>query len=507
MNILKKTCFGAVLSVTAIFSAAGAASADGVFLCMRPEDTVAVTADENKYFKYIDMTASNGAAVSAQISVDGNTYLPLRFICESAGLADCGGTEGDLPDNSFRYVPAGNGYPDRIELKINGTYYTHNIGEEFTYEPSPGDVRTVAVYNIRGSLYMPMGYLAKITGSQAIWQADTGSVMFISGSLSAGDYIMENGRLRRDKEMILGYDFFANNLCGSPLYLKTDGITVSDIGAETGVSASCASRVSGTVYFIDGDGYICVSQEGSGVYERLAFTDQFGTEVMITAENAAAVRGKLYGIEKGGKLFCAELDGSGFRYLTDKNVFNMFIKKDGSDYYLFYGEADPGSVMHMINMRTMDDYTMEITDYSHNNLLEGMQSFVVGKTNTAYIDIDGRIHVINTVRNPEEIEILRVMPSNHMIFENDSAGEAISSAAYLNYDYINDVIYAVTDTGDIYYYEKNSQQMVKFDICEGMSTFSLFSDAGYRDMFAANWNGGIYSRYTKYTGDGVWYND
>ena len=64
------------------------AFAEGTFLYMKADDSVAITADENNELKYITMTASNGQVVYPQISTDGNTYLPFRYICEMAGLKD-----------------------------------------------------------------------------------------------------------------------------------------------------------------------------------------------------------------------------------------------------------------------------------------------------------------------------------------------------------------------------------------------------------------------------------
>ena len=107
LNMIWKKTAAAVLLAAAIFQ--GAAEAE-TFLCMTPEDSVAISADGNGMFYYTEMRASNGALVCPRISTDGNTYLPLRFICEIAGLTDSGNVSGEIPDNSFRYTA---GTPER----------------------------------------------------------------------------------------------------------------------------------------------------------------------------------------------------------------------------------------------------------------------------------------------------------------------------------------------------------------------------------------------------------
>ena len=61
--------------------------AEGTFLYMKADDSVAITADENNELKYITMTASNGQVVYPQISTDGNTYLPFRYISYESSVS------------------------------------------------------------------------------------------------------------------------------------------------------------------------------------------------------------------------------------------------------------------------------------------------------------------------------------------------------------------------------------------------------------------------------------
>ena len=147
MNIKTK-----IISVftSAIIALGANASAAKNFLCMRLNETLAVTADENLNFQYTRLRDSNGLLVYPQISSDGNTYLPLRFICEQSGLSDAFGLPGELPEEHFRYLGATEGY-DRpmIELRSGGNYAAHFINEPFQYDAAPGDVRTVCIYNIR----------------------------------------------------------------------------------------------------------------------------------------------------------------------------------------------------------------------------------------------------------------------------------------------------------------------------------------------------------------------
>ena len=189
----------AALAAAAVLVSNGvSAFAQGTFLCMRPDESVAITTDEKNNFKYIDMKDSNGTTVYPQISTDGNTYLPFRYVCEMAGLRDAAGIEGNLPEGHFRYWAADPTIPgdkQKIEIMFNGNYYCHNIGESFTYELRPGDIRRVSIYNIRGSLYFPMSYMAKITDSKALWVDGSKRIIYISNNLNSWDYLNDKNDL------------------------------------------------------------------------------------------------------------------------------------------------------------------------------------------------------------------------------------------------------------------------------------------------------------------------
>lgn len=484
----------------ALVSASASVYAEGTFLCMKPDETIAISADENKNFKYLEMTASNGQTVFPQISTDGNTYLPFRYVCEMAGLKDGAQIQGPLPDGYFRYWGADPSIPgdkQKIEIQYDGQYYCHNIGESFTYKAGENDYRTVSIYNIKGNLYFPMRYIALITNSQALWHWDTEEIIYISNSLNSSDYIDERGELRRDKKLYLEFDFFANNLGNSPLYLSSDGKTIKNLSSEIEGSPNVKSitRSGQTVYFIDSENRINTKSEFSDTISAITFTDPDNNILDITAASAVVIKNKLYGIHssdgKYGRLFESNLDGSDFVYLNNKTVYNLNIKHYRGKYYLFYCDAATKSDLHMIELKTMDDYEIEVTDFAHNNLLNDINQFIIGDKTIAYLDTSNTLHIIDTEDNLEEFEILRLNPDAHKIYLTGSDGENLDNVTSMNYDYINNVLYVsqVDYTGRTYYYTKSAKNFERLERSEHPITdIALFSDVFYNDYFAKTVN-------------------
>lgn len=471
--------------------------AEGVFLCMRANENVAITADEKKNFKYIEMKASNGAVVYPQISTDGNTYLPFRFICEAAGLKDAANIPGDLPDGYFRYLDQAHAYDGipKIEMRCGGTYYYHNIDEVFQYQTDSGEVRTVGIYNIRGSLYMPMAYLAKITGSSAIWQGDLGQIMFVSGNLDKGDYLMENNMLRRDKEIFMEFDYFNNNLINTPLYLKSDGVTVQNLSLEIEGSPEVRSvtRSGRDIYYIDENSVVSRKSEDIDDGAPFVFSDLQGNRFEVLADTVIVVQNKLYGVqisaagEKYGRLFSANLDGTGFSYLNDRNVYNLILKKNGIDLYMFYCDAATKATIHMINVKTMDDYEIEITNRSYVNVFSNIKQFAVGKNSIYWLDESGVLHITDMAYQVEDVEIIRVDDSATKTFSVAENGDALNNIISMNFDYINNVLYITQadETYKVYYYTSQLNTFRRIEAnYEAFNGVALFSNIGYRDEYA-----------------------
>ena len=354
---------------------------------------------------------------------------------------------------------------------------------------------------------MPMAYLAKMTGAAALWQEDTSNVMFIDGD--AGNYISDNGMIRRDKECALTYDFFMNGLTDSALYLKSDGYGIGDLSAELGEEVRSVSRISDMLYFTDAALDICRMREGTTEKEKMMFYDAAGAEHDIGSRNVIAVRGRLWGVaaenaDGSGRLFTAASDGSDFRYITDIPVYNLFMNRNGYDCRLFYGEAENRSVIHMIDMRTADDYTIEVTDYEHNNMLTDMEIFTVGDRFFAYIDSGGALKIVKTDVRPEDIEIIRIMPDFKRTVTEDMNGVGIGKIVSLNYDYINKVLYVVNDIGDVFYYTRDTDRFLRLDVFPGLGSISIFCDLGYRNIIAGYTGDAFMSKFTVF--DGKWVN-
>lgn len=472
------------------------AFAQSTFLCMRPNENIAITADSNANYQYINMQDSNGLSVYPLLSTDGNTYLPFRFICEKSGLKDGEYVDGELPDGYFRYLgpEKTNGAP-KIEIRCNGTDYSHNVNEPFQYILPDGDVRTVAMYNIRGILYAPMKYLALITNSKALWQGDSGQVMFLSNSLIDYNYInTDNNHLRRDKELYLGFDYFCNNLTDTSLYLKTDGMTVSDLSTELGERVKSVTRNSDKIYFIDENGFVKVKTEDQN---DTAYVN-FGKTV--TADNVIAVQNKLYGIavdapgEKYGRLFCSELDGSNFTYMTAGNVYNLMLKKNVLDMYLFYCDADTKSAVHMIPLNTMDNYTLEITDFDRNNMLNDIKQFVIADNNIVYIDNCNVVHTVTLNTPPEKLEVARLDSGRHKAVTASLEGDALDKIISMNCDYLNGVVYLTSADGKVYYFTKYTNGFKRIQTyTEPIKGITLFSNMEYTNLIMAESENNLYT--------------
>ncbi len=495
--IMKKRILSVFAAASVLFTLNVTAFADGTFLCMKADESVAISANENNELEYIEMRASNGAVVYPQISTDGNTYLPFRYVCEMAGLKDGADISGELPEGYFRYWaadPAADG-KEKIELNVNGNYYCINVGESFQYEVSPGDVRTVSVYNIRGSLYFPMTYMAKITDSRALWHGDTGRIMYISNSLNSADFIDETGNLRRDKELALGFDFYCNNLGSSPLYLKSDGQTIASLSDELEGSPKVKSvtRNGSDIYYLDESGRVKTKNENAPETYDVSFTDENGTPVDVTASTVISVQNKLYGIhvdsagETSGRLFSANHDGSGFKYLNGIRAYNLLLRKYAGNLYLFYCDASTKATLHMIELKTMDDYEIEITNFAHENLLSDIKEFVIGTETAAYVTNGGELNVIDLEDNLEEFEIIRVDSENRRIFLTGSDGESLDNITSMNYDHINNVLYVsqVDYTGRTYYYTLAHGYFERLERSDHpITAIALFSDVFYNDYCA-----------------------
>lgn len=496
------------LLVCACIAVGQCAFADGRFLCMRADESTAITIDENGFYKYIEMRGSNGEIVVPKISTDWNTYLPFRFICEQMGLKDGSDIEGGMPDGYFRYLSAEVVGIPAVEICCGGQYYYHNIDIPFEYYDSEGNARVVSIYNVGGTLYMPMAYLAKITGAAAIWQAETSQIIYIGDTDAIYGYIDQSLNLYRYKMMQLEFDFYNNNIIKSPLYLKRDGVTIANLNDIAGENTRSITRSGFNTYYIDDNDRVKVSVEDWSDISLVEFTDEQGNAVDMYADTIMVIKDKLYGIQeaapgdKYGLVFCCDLDGSNLRYLSNVPAYNLIFSRDQLDYYLFYGDAATRSSIHMIKMKTMDDYTIEVTDHSRNNLLAGMKQFAVCNNQIFYIDEYSRLRRVNSDYKFEDIEIVRADPSANRELLIADGGAEVNNVVSINLDYLNDILYIVQADPDgtkLYYYTPKKRSIRFLDaLPDNAVNVSLFSDFQYNDTFAVATESGIYSRQMKY---------
>ena len=410
--MMKITKLIAAIAAAFVFTLASA-SAQEVFLCMQNEQNTALSLDENGILEYIDMPDSNGVKVIPQISGDGNTYLPFRFVCEMAGFKDA--AQENVTDNYFRFVDRDtniNGSRQRIEICRNGELISHEIGVEFSYEAYPGDVRNVCIYNIEGSLYFPMTYMTRITDARTFWCDETGDIIFATSGIDVNKYMDNNAKILDSAMSKAAYYPIFDDSKEEGKYISSDGV-LTNFG-----EAADIYRIKNTLYFINRSGRIMVQNELIGKATELKLKNGDGVTQTVYVEDFLIIKNRIYGIDaSNSKLFVCNIDGSDFSYMTDKGIYSLFVRTYNRNRYLYYCDKQSKSEVHMIELRTMDNYTIEITDMEHNSLLADIKSFSVTDTEFIYTDESQRVHTINLDDPLEEFEIARVREGQYHISE------------------------------------------------------------------------------------------
>ncbi len=482
------TLFAIILVFLAlILSPVVYAEGSGVFLCMRAEDSVALYSDGESDLEYINMIASNGAKVTPMISVNGNTYLPFRFVCEISGLKDAQDSVGNLKDGYFRFTDKDG--VQTIEINYNNKYVAHQVGIEFSYEVTAGDIREVSIYNINGSLYFPITYMAKLTGASTFWNEYTRDIVYVSANISAYKFIDDRVYIHPHLLYKNGYFSGYNNLNANSLYLKSDGMTVADLSNEVSDNIICTTKTNGLIFYLTDSGDIKYKQENNYDIKTLGFR----AETIITVKN------KLYGIERDTKKgFVSNLDGSGFKYITDRAIFNLIVRQYDNEFYLYYGEYENRSKIHMISIKTMDNYEVEITDYNHNSLINDVEKFVVGTNMFAFIDTDSHLHTI-TLNDPlEKFEIALIDEKDHKIHIQSEDGTVLSNISNINYNTKNNILFMSQNIeNSALFYSLDANSVKKSDIHK-LNGLSLFEDLKNATIMATYNNGELVTEYIYY---------
>lgn len=488
------------------------AMAKDAFLCMRPEENVAVTIDENKNCVFTEMRASNGALVSPQLSKEGVTYLPLRYICEAAGLTEAPAGV-DMPESSFRYNPLPDG--QYVEIRSGGQYYVHKLGDYFSYDDGSGVIKTGRAVNVDGTVYIPMGYIAKLTNGQVFYNDKWKKISFLSGSLNHDDYLDAENDLRFDRRMYMEYEFYSNNLTGSTMYLATDGLDIRDLKDETAQKPRSISRSGNRLYYLNEAGTVMTKTERQPDEAVMQFYDENGNGASINAVTVFVCRNKIYGIQaesgNSGRLFQANLDGTQFVYLTNDYVYNLIMRKRDEVYYLYYCEAATKATIHMIDTRTMDNYTIELTNYSHVNVLDKIKQFVVGDRIVATIDEAGTLRVFRLDDCLEDFEIQRVWDENYLTFWTTPEGYELNNITAMNFDYTNNVLYISATTEDFsasYYYTLQNNCLKRLETSDyPITDVALFKNLGDWTFHVKIVNGGWQMNHLAYYDGNVVFED
>lgn len=383
------------------------------FIQFEVGQSTALSVDSDGVLRYIDMKDSKGKEVIPLDTTDGNTYLPFRFICELMGFDDKAFTG---QENHFRYTPRNPEVWDsreKIEIYSNGVYVCHEVGEEFVYEASPGDVRKVCIYNINGSLYFPMTYMARLTGGATFWAEDTKEIIFATDGVDIGMYMDDNAHIKKDAIARAMYypifDFNKKYGC----YVASDGVTVvnSDEAAEN------IYRIKNTLIFLD-NGRIMTKDEKTGDKKEFSMKDNYGNPVKLLCEDFVIVKNKLFGINaENSHLFICDVNGSEFEYLTDRGVKGLYAREFNSSFYLYYCDRETSADIHMLDLINLDNYRIEITGSNRKSLLRDITSFYVTDKQFVYKDSVGRRHVIHLPDPLEMFEIARIADWQYEIFE------------------------------------------------------------------------------------------
>lgn len=504
MKNLKINLIAVLLPIVILYTALPvSADTPNGFLWMRNGENIAVTNDKDGEFKYIELLDSKGTSVAPQISNDGNTYLPFRYICDIMNIADANYIQGEIPENSYRYKnndPSVEGNKNTIEIRYNGRHIKHSVNECFEYTAADGSRRTVAIYNIRRTLYAPMTYLAELTGSSTGWDSSNSGIVFIRNGLNAKEFVNENFTLKRDKQIRLGYEMFGNNLVNTALYLKTDGRIISDLSKELKTDVRCVSRSGSSIYYIK-DSRLFMSEEDSGTGRELLFRNSSNEVVDVYTENAFVLKNKIYGIrsdspgKKDGYVFKCDLDGEGFEEISDSEAYNLIMTNEDLDYLLFYCEAENRNTLHMIRVNTGDDYRIEITNYEKENMLSGIRQFAAGSSRVYYLDDYGTMHIIELNSPLKEIPIARLKYGN-TIYRTGSDGGELNNITTMNFDYLNDTLYIVqSDSSEKVYYSNSYTNgfMRAAALPDTAGNMALFSDINYTNHIAAASENGIFN--------------
>ena len=393
-----------------LFSIGMTAYANEVFLCMQSERSFALSGDSEGFLEYIQMTDSNGVVVQPKISGDGNTYLPLRFILETAGFDDA----NIQPDSEryFKFIeadPTVESDKPKIELFCNGEKIVHEVGVSFSYEVAQGDVRNVCIYNINGSLFFPVTYLKGLINAKAVFCPQTGDIIFATSGVELERFIEENGVILEDVIEKSMYYPYRDEDSKPGMYKLPSG--------EYGVINSAINdvyRIKNTVYWLSSEGKLQTMQLDTDATEHITFKDKNKQDIDVKISEFGIAKTKIYGINsENNRLFVSELSGNNFCYLTDVEVFNLRFSYHKGRAYVFY--CDSEFQVHLIEVSTGDDYLVEITDYEHNNLLGSIKYFDVTKETFCYVDESNITHIIKLPDPLEEFEIARITQDNYLV--------------------------------------------------------------------------------------------
>jgi len=446
-------------------SASAAGSRTGAFfMSMHAGTSYAYISEDGVTGEYKNMQSSNGAYVQPYI-IDGNTYLPFRFICEIAGWEEYT-SSGKLKNNTFKYTSNSSG--GRLDMNIDNRPVMLKVDESFTYDVKVDgklQKREFALKNIDGSLYLPLRYIASILNAETDYNAKTKTIYFANSQYTMDSFIDGDYNLRYEKTVLEGYRYFDNPMMYSELFLKSDGKTIASVSNDKNLqhaAYSCVSRRFKDIYYIKDSLLKVYKRPENSISESLVkFTDISGYPVDIKADMILTEGNHIWGIASStegvrGWAFVSALDGQGFQYINGaEGVYNMTYKDTPYGGYVYFLRDDRRTIVR-VDAVNFSQTEIGVYDSSWSHVINEARILEFGDNAIVYVDdINGHLHLIPYEGDIYADDHVFVSSFGERILDNCN-GESIGIIRSMNFDDINNVLYFTADRGTgsgLYYYD------------------------------------------------------
>lgn len=400
--MLKKIITAGIAAGMMLGAAVGVSAADKIsFLAMHAGSSMAyISRDGVNIADYTQMVASSDAVVSP-IVIDGTTYLPFRYITEILGFTDYTG-QGPVKNKTFKYT--GNSRGGSISFNNDGKIYDVDVNSPFEFKVDEGDIRTIDFKNIDGSLYAPMVYLARVTGSAVDWDPESGTIYFADNERTLKNFLEDDKSLKYTKTLGVMFKEYDNNLSYSDIYLKSENAMVSSISKDLNDKSEnySVNRVRKTVYYINSDSHVCSKREGVDKGGEITFYNMKNKPQEVLADNIITTKDKMYGItiknssDNIGYVFEADLDGENFRLLDEnRRAYNLLYRTYNGREYIVYVDGNDCSTIYLRDLETGEESGFSFVDDYNSDIVNSIDIMTLGDDTVMYSDFNNHnLHCI-----------------------------------------------------------------------------------------------------------------